>query len=148
MPKIDDIFPDVGVIAAMIIVTVIGIALQLSGAWITMIIAGGFAGLFTRRHRHSFLAGFLGVALAWTILFIYLILTAQAIAVGEFFINLLGISGGALVIAISILLGALLGGFGGVFGRSVIELLDEILPSNEEKSQPPVEPSAESEATE
>ncbi|MHA2425855.1 MAG: hypothetical protein ACXAEF_13775, partial [Candidatus Thorarchaeota archaeon] len=146
--KIDDTFPDVGVFAAMVIVVVIGIALQLSGAWITMIIAGGFAGIFTRRHRHSFIAGFIGVALAWTILFVYLIATAQALAIAEFFIAQLGLSGGAIVLVISILLGALLGGFGGIFGRSLIEFLDGILPSSEGESQPPVEPSAESESTE
>jgi len=129
MQKIDDIFPDVGVIASMVIVVVIAIALQLSGVWITMIIAGGFAGLFTRRHRSSFLAGFLGVGIAWTILFLYLIFTAQALAIAEFFISLLGISGGVIVIVISIIIGALLGGFGGLLGRSIIELLDEVIPS-------------------
>ncbi|MFW9907956.1 MAG: hypothetical protein ACFFEF_05220 [Candidatus Thorarchaeota archaeon] len=135
MPKIDDIFPDVGILPAMIIVVVIGIALQLSGAWITMIIAGAFGGLFTRRHRSSFFAGFLGVAIAWTILFIYLIMTAQALAIAEFFIGLLGISGGFIVIVISIILGALLGGFGGLLGRSLVELLDEFLTRDSDRKQ-------------
>ncbi|MHA1939578.1 MAG: hypothetical protein ACW97O_15320 [Candidatus Thorarchaeota archaeon] len=90
MRKIDDIFPNLGFVPALIIVIVLGIALQLSGVWMTMLIAGGFGGLFTRRHRHSFLAGFLGVGIAWTGIFAYLTATAQAMAVAEFFIGLLG----------------------------------------------------------
>ena len=133
MQKIDDQFPDVGTIPAMIIVVVIGIALQLSGVWITMIVAGAFGGFFTKRHLKSFLAGSLGVAVAWTILFIYLIMTAQALAIAEFFIGLLGISGGFIVIIISIIFGFLLGGFGGLLGRSLIELLDEVLASRDAK---------------
>ncbi len=133
MQKIDDIFPKVGIIPAMIIVVVIGIALQLSGVWITMIVAGAFGGLFTKRHLNSFLAGSLGVAIAWTILFIYLIMTAQALVIAEFFIGLLDMSGGYIVIIISIIFGFLLGGFGGLLGRSLVELLDEVIASSDAK---------------
>lgn len=139
MRKIDDIFPDVGTIPAMIIVVVIGIVLQLSGQWMLMLVAGGFAGLFTRRHRYSFIAGFVGVAIAWTGIFLYLIVTAQALAIADFFISLLGISGGVLVIVISVILGALLGGFGGLLGRSLIELIDELVPTAGSSGQPPAE---------
>jgi len=126
MRRIDDIFPDLGFVPALIIVIVIGIALQLSGAWITMLIAGVFGGLFTRRHRYAFLAGLLGVAIAWTGIFAYLAATAQAMAIAEFFIGLLGLGGmGWLVIVISVMLGAFLGGFGGLFGRSLVEFIDD-----------------------
>jgi hypothetical protein len=133
MRKIDDIFPDLGFVPALIIVIIIGIALQLSGVWLTMLIAGVFGGLFTRRHRHAFLAGLLGVAIAWTGIFAYLAATAQAMAVAEFFIGLLGLEGmGWLVIVISVLLGAFLGGFGGIFGRSLVEIIDEFSSEGEE----------------
>ena len=148
MPKIDDIFPDVGVIPAMVIVIVIGIALQMSGAWITMLIAGFFGALFTRKHRLAFIAGFIGVALAWTILFVLLIYTAQALAIAEFFVGLLGISGGIIVLVISILLGAFLGGFGGIFGRSVIELIDEFLSSEKVDTTMPSVESGDTEVSE
>jgi hypothetical protein len=147
MQKIDDIFPNVGTIPAMIIVVVIGIALQLSGVWMLMLMAGGFGGLFTRRHRYSFIAGFVGVAIAWTGIFLYLIITAQALAIAEFFISLLGISGGALVIIISVILGGLLGGFGGLLGRSLIELIDELIPTGSSGGQPAAESSATPEAS-
>jgi len=134
MRKIDDIFPNIGFIPALIIVVVLAIALELSGAWITMLIAGVFGGLFTRRTSRAFLAGFLGVGLAWGVLFLYLSLTAQAMAIANMFIGLLGLHGiGWLVIAISTLIGALLGGFGGLLGRSLVELIDEV--SNKPSSQ-------------
>ena len=127
MRKIDDIFPNLGFVPALIIVVVLAIVLQLSGAWITMLIAGVFGGLFTRKASRAFLAGFLGVGLAWGILFLYLSMTAQAMAIAELFIGLLGLHGmGWLVIVISTLFGALLGGFGALLSRSLVELVDEI----------------------
>jgi len=114
MTRIDDTFPDVGFIPTVIIVTIVGLALQLSGAWITMLLAGMFGALFTRTYLKSFLAGFFGTAAAWGILYLYLSLTAQASAIAEFFIGLLGLTGmGWLVFVIAMLFGGLLGGFGG-----------------------------------
>jgi hypothetical protein len=128
MRKLDDIFPHFNFPTLVLVLTVIAIALQLSGAWVTMLIAGALGALLARRHRTAFFAGFISVAIAWAILFIYLSLTTQALAIAEFFIGLLGLSGmGWLVIVISILLGALLGGFGGLLGRSVVELVDELI---------------------
>lgn len=145
MTKIDEIFPNIGFLPAMIIVLVIGMALQLTGAWMTMIIAGAFSGLFTRRHRTSFLTSFLGIGLAWTFLFIYLSATAYAMDIANFFISQLGLTGmGVLVIVISVVIGAFLGGFGGLLGRSFVELIDEFLPVKEGAESQPVEPSEKS----
>lgn len=130
MKKLDDIFPHFNFLILFLVTTVIAIVLQLSGAWVTMLIAGALGALFTRRHRTAFFAGFIGVAIAWTVIFVYLSLTAQALVIAEFFIGLLGLSGlGWLVIVISILLGAFLGAFGGLLGRSAIELVDELIPA-------------------
>ncbi|MHA1902672.1 MAG: hypothetical protein ACW968_02025 [Candidatus Thorarchaeota archaeon] len=137
MRKIDEIIPELGFFPALIIVIVLGIALELSGVWMTMIIAGTLGALFVRRHRHAFLAGFLGVAISWTVLFLVLTMTSQASVIAEFFIGLLGITGlGWLVMVISILVGALLGAFGGLLGRSVYELIDELI-GGESTSQAP-----------
>jgi hypothetical protein len=140
MRKIDDIFPDLGFVPALIIVIVVGIALQLSGAWITMLIAGAIGGLFTRRHRLAFLVGLLGVGIAWIAFFAYLAATAQAMAIANFFIALLGLTGmGFLVIVISVLVGAFLGGFGGLLGRSLVEFIDEFA-SETEQAPTPIQP--------
>jgi len=136
MRKIDDIIPDIGFFPALILTIALGAAMQLGGSWFAMLIAGALGSLFVRRHRIAFLVGFLGILFAWLILFIYLILTAQALMIAEFFIGLLELSGlGWLVIVISCLIGGLLGGFGALFGRSFVELIDELIP-NDTQPQP------------
>jgi len=130
MKKIDEIMPSLGFLPALIITIVFGIVFQLTGDWKMMLIAGALGALFVRRIRKAFLVGFLGVGIAWGLLFVYLVLTAQAMDVANFFIALLGLEGlGAVVIIISVLIGALLGGFGGILGRALYELIDEIISS-------------------
>ena len=149
MGKIDDTIPDIGFLAALVLTIVFGIALQLAGDWKLMLIAGALGALFVRRIRKAFFVGFLGVGLAWGILFAYLSMTAQAMAVANIFIGLLGLEGlGAMVIVISVLIGALLGGFGGILGRALYEFLDEFLPSGDvEQAPPPAPEPVEEEAT-
>ncbi|MHA2397075.1 MAG: hypothetical protein ACXAC0_10255 [Candidatus Thorarchaeota archaeon] len=150
MGKIDDTIPELGFLPALVITIVFGIVFQFTGSWMMMLFAGALGALFVRRIRKAFLVGFLGVGLAWGILFAYLSVTAQAMDVANIFIGLLGLSGlGALVIVISILIGAMLGGFGGIFGRALYELLDEFLPSDSVSAQaiPPEPEPVEEETT-
>jgi hypothetical protein len=138
MGKIDDTVPELRFIPALVITIVFGIALQLAGDWKLMLIAGALGALFVRRIRKAFLIGFLGIGLAWGLIFVCLSVTAQAMAVANMFIGLLGLEGlGAVVIVISVLIGALLGGFGGMLGRSLYELIDEFLPSSSGGEQTP-----------
>lgn len=144
MGKIDDTIPNIGFLAALVITIVFGIVLQLAGDWKLMFIAGALGALFVRRIRNAFFVGFLGIGLAWIIIFVYLIVNTQAIAVANMFIGLLGLEGlGALVIAISVLIGALLGGFGGMLGRALYEFIDEFLPSDGSKQAPVSKPKSE-----
>jgi hypothetical protein len=131
MKKIDDTVPDIGFLPSLVLTIIFGIVLQLAGDWRLMLIAGALGALFIRRLRIAFLLGFLGIGITWSILFVYLVLTAQAMAVANMFIGLLGLEGlGIIVIVISILIGALLGGFGGLLGRAIYEMIDEILPTS------------------
>jgi hypothetical protein len=131
MGKIDDTVPDTGFLPALVITIVFGIVFELAGDWKLMLIAGALGALFVRRIRKAFLVGFLGIGIAWGLIFVYLVATAQAMAVANMFIGLLGLEGlGAIVIVISVLIGALLGGFGGMLGRALYELIDEFLPSD------------------
>ena len=91
------------------------------------------------------IVGLLGVAIAWIGFFAYLAATAQAMAIANFFIALLGLTGmGWLVIVISVLLGSFLVGFGGLLGRSLVEFIDEFATETEQAPTPvePVEDSA------
>ncbi|MFW9957129.1 MAG: hypothetical protein ACFFCT_03570 [Candidatus Odinarchaeota archaeon] len=134
MRKLNVIFPDLGLFPAFVITLVFSIVLQLSGAWITMFLVGVLGSMFVRRHRTAFGVGFFGVFIGWLFIFAYLILTAQALPIADFFIGLLGLGGlGWLVIAISCIIGGLLGGFGGLLGRSIVDLADELLPNESGK---------------
>jgi hypothetical protein len=149
MGKIDDTVPDTGFLPALVITIVFGIVFELAGDWKLMLIAGALGALFVRRIRKAFLVGFLGIGIAWGLIFVYLVATAQAMAVANMFIGLLGLEGlGAIVIIISVLIGGLLGGFGGMLGRALYELIDEFLPSTSTSAQPSKpEPKASEERT-
>ena len=96
-----------------------------------MIFAGAVSSLFVKRHRHAFLGGFLGGALAWSILFIIHVQFFLAYEIGEFFASIIGAAGfGRYVVSISIILGGLLGGSGALVGWSFIELLNEVIMRN------------------
>ena len=151
MGKIDDTIPDIRFLPAVVVTIIFGLVFQLAGDWKLMLIAGALGALFIRRIRIAFLVGFLGVGIAWSILFGYMYITAQAMAVADIFIGLLGLSGlGILVIVISVLIGAMLGGFGGILGRALYELIDEFLASDSgiEKATPQEPETAEEETTE
>jgi hypothetical protein len=91
-----------------------------------MIVAGAIGGFTVKRMRHAFLTGFLGVALAWSIIFLFLNMFAQAYIVGELFATLIGVPGfGRFIVSLSILIGGLLGASGAIVGRAVIELAEE-----------------------
>jgi hypothetical protein len=126
--KIDESIPELPFVVVVVCVLILAVLLQLAGLWIMMLLVGGIGALFCRSLKCAFAAGFLGVGMAWAILFAYLILAAQAVAIADFFITLLGLSGlGWLVIVISIIIGALLGGFGAVLVRALVELVDEVI---------------------
>ena len=80
--------------------------------------------IFVKRHIHAFIAGFLGVATAWSILFVVLVAVAQAYVVGEVFAILIGAPGmGRFIVSLSILIGGFLGGSGALVGYSVKDLV-------------------------
>ncbi len=127
MRKIDDMIPRYGFVSSLLVVITLGVLLQLSLSWITMPLVGLVGALFTRRHKRSFYLGFLGVSIAWSIIFAYLSVSGRALITADFFISMVGLSGmGWLVIVISVIIGGLLGGFGGLVGRSLVEVVDEI----------------------
>ncbi|MFW9769162.1 MAG: hypothetical protein ACFFF9_17300 [Candidatus Thorarchaeota archaeon] len=117
---------ETGISYSFLITTPIAIILQFSGYWQLMILAGMLGGVFVKRHIHAFIAGFLGVATAWSILFVVLVAIAQAYVVGEVLAALIGMAGfGRFIVSISILIGGLLGGSGALVGYSIIDLLRE-----------------------
>jgi hypothetical protein len=113
---------EAGIFHGGMLTLVVAFALQYYGNWLLMIPAGLFGGVFTRRIWHAFIAGFLGVACAWSAWFMILVATGQAYAVGEFFAGLIGLPGlGRYIVSASILIGGFLGASGAIVGRAAIE---------------------------
>ena len=108
------------------ITALIAIGLQLLGQWALMIVAGALGCFYVKRHSHAFIAGFLGVACGWSILFVILVQFSQAYVVAEVFASLIGVAGfGRYIASLSILIGGLLGGSGALVGYSIIDLVNE-----------------------
>jgi hypothetical protein len=119
-------FHNTGVAYSFFITTIIAIGLQLLGHWELMIFAGAFGCVYVKRHTHAFIAGFLGVAVSWSILFMILVQFSQAYVVAELFATLIGAAGlGRFIVSLSILIGGFLGGSGALVGYSFINLVDE-----------------------
>ncbi len=109
----------------------LALIMQFTGQWILMILAGAIGSITVKRLRHAFLTGFLGVATAWSGIFLFLVQFAQAYEIGEFFATLIGLPGfGRFIVSISILIGGLLGASGALVGRSLVEFIEEFMPKN------------------
>nr|KXH72546.1 MAG: hypothetical protein AM324_07255 [Candidatus Thorarchaeota archaeon SMTZ1-83] len=122
----ENVFVKSGIVHAYLFCMLLALVLQITGFWILMILAGTVGGLFTKRLPHAFIAGFLGVAVAWSILFLIQNTFAQAYVVAEFFATLIGMpEAGRWIVSLSILLGGFLGGSGGLVGRAMVELAEE-----------------------
>jgi len=127
----ENVFIKTGILQGYLLCTFLALVLQVTGFWILMIPAGIVGGIFTKRLVHAFIAGFLGVAVAWATLFFIQNAFAQAYVVAEFFATLIGIPGmGRWIVSLSILLGGFLGGSGGLVGRAMIELAEEFTSVN------------------
>jgi len=119
-------FHDTGIGHSYLITTLFALGLQLLGHWGLMILAGACACIYVKRHLHAFIAGFLGMATAWSILFLILVQFSQAYVVAELFATLIGVPGfGRFIVSLSILLGGLLGGSGALVGYSILDLVKD-----------------------
>ena len=117
---------ETGIGHSFLITALIAIGLQLLGQWSLMILAGALGCFYVKRHSHAFIAGFLGVSLGWSILFVILVQFSQAYVVAELFASLIGAVGfGRFIVSLSLLIGGFLGGSGALVGYSVIDLVNE-----------------------
>lgn len=119
-------FHDTGIGHSFMITALIALGLQLLGQWALMILAGALGCFYVKRHSHAFIAGFLGVACAWAVLFVILVQFSQAYVVSELFATLIGAAGfGRYIVSVSILIGGFLGASGALVGYSVIDIVKE-----------------------
>ncbi|MHA1681278.1 MAG: hypothetical protein ACTSUE_09730 [Promethearchaeota archaeon] len=103
----------------------IGLLITFTGVWQLCVIAGFVSGLFIKRRAGlAWWMGFLGVMLAWMVILGYFLITQPAMALVDLIIEfIIGTSGlGIIGLAITLMIGALLGGTGGFLGHATIKL--------------------------
>ena len=110
------------IIEGFVFCFLLAVALELSGIYLLMLLAGAVAGIFIKKGWLSFLLGFGAVALAWGIYFIVYSLTGPLTALLDLIGSILGFSGG-IMIAIALIIGGLLGGVGALIGAFTTQLI-------------------------
>ena len=117
---------DNGIAHCTLVSLVLGVMLQVSLQWPAMIIAGAIGSVFVKRHRHAFIGGFWGVALAWCVFLFIQVNFFNGYEVAEIFASEIGAAGfGRIFTSLSLLLGGILGGTGALVGFSVVDLIQE-----------------------
>ncbi|MHA1278422.1 MAG: hypothetical protein ACTSQI_16680 [Candidatus Helarchaeota archaeon] len=97
-----------------------------SSAWILMVIAGFFGGFLIKKGGRGFLVGFLGVILAWTMYFLMFMLISPLYQFANILAGLFGLTGmGFVVIILALIIGGLVGGFGGLNGHFIAAIMFE-----------------------
>ena len=105
-------------LAGLGLVFLIAVLLELPGLWWAMPLAGLTGGYWVRQAGKGFLAGGLGVALAWGAYFVYFAATSPLGALANLFASILGLPQGAgfAPIGLALLVAFSLGGMGGLCG--------------------------------
>ncbi len=119
---IKDLLYSEKIFVGFIISFVLALYLEITGIYLLMLLVGGVAGFFVKKGWLSFIIGFMSVALAWGIYFIFFAFIGP---LGEFFEligSIIGISGVILMI-LSLIIGGLLGGVGALVGAYTTQLI-------------------------
>nr|MDO8113807.1 hypothetical protein [Candidatus Sigynarchaeota archaeon] len=110
-----------------ILVSYGAILLALTRIWQLCIIPPAIAGLLfiPERARLAWWSGFIGVALAWLTIVLYFVATQPAMQVADMLMQIIiGRPGlGIIGLVLTIIIGACLGGFGGLIGFAIQTLL-------------------------
>jgi hypothetical protein len=96
-----------------------------TAAWILMVIAGFLGGFLVKRAGKGFLAGFLGVLLAWAGYLIIFEIIGPLFEFSNILAALFGLTGmGFVVIILSlVVIGGLIGGLGGLNGHFIAAIV-------------------------
>lgn len=107
----------------------LGLLLQLFGfiwvyAWILMVVAGFMGGFMIKSSGLGFLAGFLGVLGSWLIYFIIYMFQGPFLEFANLLASALGLGElGFIVILLTLIIGGVIGGLGGLNGHFIAELI-------------------------
>jgi hypothetical protein len=112
-------------LAAAVLLELVGLIWEY--AWILMVIAGFLGGFLIKKAGLGFLAGFLGVIVAWLIYFIAFSFLGPVWAFADVLAGLFGLEGMGFVVIILalVLIGGLIGGLGALNGHFIGSLVSE-----------------------
>ena len=100
----------------------LAMVLESTGIYLLMLVAGGIAGFFVKKGWLSFIIGFVSVALAWGLYFVFFAFIGP---LGEFFALLeviIGISGMILMV-MALIFAGLMGGVAALVGAYLTQLI-------------------------
>ena len=133
--ELDGGFYELDFLKSCLITAGIGIVLTLTGIWQLVLIAGFVGGFLPKKLKggRGFLIGFVGIVIAWMILFgIYAITTDMIDFFQRFLVEIIGFPLGVSFFALlgCSIVGGMVGGFGGLNGVFVSRILikRELLP--------------------
>ncbi|NVM55309.1 MAG: hypothetical protein HWN66_16500 [Candidatus Helarchaeota archaeon] len=126
-----------GYALGLISIIILGFLFELAGWWYLMLLAGGLGGFFMKKNGLlSFVIGFIGIALVWSMFFIYFMIIGPIFELTALITSLLGFLEAVpnVLILITVVIGGLLGGLGAVNGTYIANLIyDRKTPSKELK---------------
>ncbi|MDF1540523.1 MAG: hypothetical protein P1Q69_16625 [Candidatus Thorarchaeota archaeon] len=121
-----------GVFASILI----ALPLQLMGLWYLMPLSGAIGGMVTKKAGYAFVAGFMGVGIAWSMLHMVLNTWFLLYQIAGFIAPYIGFPwDGRWLVSLGVLLGGLLGGTGGISGRLFVEVIRPEEERNEETNE-------------
>jgi hypothetical protein len=105
-----------GFLISLVVTILLSAGLELSGIWLTMLIAGFVGGFMTRRLQRGIAVGFLGVLVGWALYFLsYWIIAPNAANIA--------FSAASSFVILTLLLGGILGTLSGAMGALVSSLV-------------------------
>lgn len=110
--------PRVAPYARILLAFLLAELILLTGTWQLAFLAGFVSGMFSRKARWAFLFGGGGVLLAWAAYLAYAFVAGAGGAVASLVGSILGIGGPWLLTGLTLVLGLLVGGVGGLAGST------------------------------
>ena len=110
--------PRVAPYARVVLAFLLAELLLLTGTWQLAFLAGFVSGMFSRKVRWAILFGGGGVLLAWAAYLVYAFVAGAGGAVASLFGSILGVGGPWLLTGLTLVLGFLVGGVGGLTGST------------------------------
>ena len=110
------------VVLGFLLAIALGFLLDLTRLWFLMLVAGSACGFLAKQGFKSFVAGFAGIVIAWSIYFLDYAIASSFVTFIGFIGAAIDLPGEVLVIA-TLLIGGSLGGIGALVGAFATQMV-------------------------